>query len=343
VKDTFSSSLDPSGYNQGGYLQGGAGGSLNLAVSAAILNGQVYGSVLVGEKQSTLASAPAGASVSVNGITPLQASSTFTTNFFDADQIVVSDAAAGVSAAWLANFNIGNDLNGLFTSNAAPANSVYLPTSWLNSGVANVGLGANSKISVPAGNAITLPTGGKFTANANTLDIESSIIAPSGTIALTGDYTGASLLVDSPSAHVNPNRTVSAVSSLVTIGSGVNLSTAGEWVNDRGGAIAPPIAIDGGTINIASYGDFSIGQGSVLDVSGGGRAGATGKIQGGSGGALTLTAGVKPSLIPTYSGPPLTFAVVSRGHIDFVGGLNEGQLRGYGLAGSSISGAVSSA
>src|SRR5262249_17809623 len=132
--------------------------------------------------------------------------STFTTNFFDADQIVVSDAAAGVSAAWLANFNIGNDLNGLLTSNAAPANSVYLPTSWLNSGVANVGLGANSKISLPAGNAITLPTGGKFTANANILDIESSIIAPSDTIALTGDYTGASVLVDSPSAHVNPTK-----------------------------------------------------------------------------------------------------------------------------------------
>src|SRR5262249_26233692 len=51
VTETFASSLGSSGYYQPGYIQGGAGGSLNLVVSAAVLGGQIDGSVVAGEKQ----------------------------------------------------------------------------------------------------------------------------------------------------------------------------------------------------------------------------------------------------------------------------------------------------
>jgi filamentous hemagglutinin len=339
VTEIFTSALRSSGYNQPGYIQGGAGGSLNLAVSAAVLDGQVYGSVVTGEKQTTLASAPAGAGLFVNATIPPtpQNAPLFITDIFDTDRITVSDAAAAAALTWTAGFDVGSDLNTSLTSNSVPSNSVYIPAAWLNSGLTNVNLGANAKISLPAGNAITLPAGGKFTANANTLDIASSIAAPGGSIALTGDYTSASSAVDSPTAPANPNGTHSANSSLVTIGAGITLSTAGAWVNDAAAVPAGPIAVDGGTIAIASFGDITIGQGSVLDVSGGGHATSAGKVQGGNGGGLKLTAGLKPTLTPNNSNPqPPSFAVVPLGAINFVGGLTQGQLRGYGLAGSSI-------
>lgn len=146
-----------------------------------------------------------------------------------------------------------------------------------------VTLGANDKVSLPAGNAIVLPTGAQFTAKADTVDVESSITAQGGSILLSGDYTQHSPQVDLLLPPTNVNGTISVTTSLLTIGAGVTLSTAGTWTDDAGVTVGTAAAINGGTITLASYGDIQIGQGSVLDVSGGGHRTAAGKITGGNG------------------------------------------------------------
>lgn len=150
VTEIFTSALRSSGYEQSGYIQGGAGGSLNLAVQSAVLDGQLYAGVVSGVKQRTAASMPAAAALSIDS-TNLGAwlSLTYGTAY-SADNIFVSDAAATTAAGWVAGFDIAtSDLGSILSANLpgnVSPNSVYLPTSWLNSGVANVSLAANSNI-----------------------------------------------------------------------------------------------------------------------------------------------------------------------------------------------------
>ena len=335
VSETYTTPLlnSESGYFQDGYIEGGAGGSLTLDVSSAVLEGKIYATTIQGEKQLTGTSAPTAAALNIDSINyPVVLNLIFGTAY-QADDMILSDAAAATAAQWTANFTTDTDLNALFAANAAAPNSVYMPSSWLNSGVGSISLAANNDILLPAGNPISLPAGSSFSASANSVDIESSITAPGGTITLTGAYTTSSSYV------TDLNSNLSATSGLVTIGAGVTLSAAGAWTNNTDGATAA-IAANGGTIAVNSYGNIDLGQGSVLDVSGGGDEAVVGKISAGKGGSLTLAAGLalppSPDLPTGMPVPP----VAPLGFITFGGGtLAAGQLEGYGVndgAGGSL-------
>src|SRR5262249_753801 len=150
------------------------------------------------------------------------------------------------------------------TNSVGTTRSVYLPSSWLESGFTSVSLGANGRIALAAGNNITLPAGGSFTAKADSIDIESSIIVPNRTIWMPGVFTLASADALSANIPVNPNSTISYSSGNLTIGAGITLSTAGLWTNDSSGTTLAPIAANGGPgITLGAYGDIDIGQGSV--------------------------------------------------------------------------------
>jgi filamentous hemagglutinin family protein len=339
VQDVYAG-LAGSGYEQPGYIQGGAAGSLTLAVSAGVLDSTIYSSVVVGQKQRTLLTAPAGASLSIDRVGPLPG-----TIDYDADAIVISDASAQLASQWAANFTISADLNALLATNssasAQPAapNTVYLPSSWLNgrpqlnqAGFATINLAANDKVSLSAGNALSLSAGASFSAQANTVDIGSSISAPGGTIALTSSYTVASAALPNQGAVGNANGSQSVRSGLVKIESGLTLSTAGAWVNDLTPTANGVIATNGGTITLSSVSDIELGAGSVLDVSGGAHETTGGKIVAGNGGTLTLVTGV------TAIGASIGSFVVPLGYVEFDGGLQIGQLRGYGVLGSSGAG-----
>lgn len=339
VTQIYSSPLMSSGYYSPGYIQGGAGGSLTLNVAAAVLDGQVYSAVVTGIKQRTPETAPAGASLTMNSSNPapFDPNALVVGSDYNTDQITLSDTAANTAAQWAAGFNLAVDgngtetpLNSLLPINAAgTTKSVYMPASWINSGFVSVNLGANAHISLAAGNNITLPAGGSFTAKADKVDMESSIIVPGGIIDLPGAFTVTSV----GEMQQNPNSSYSISSGNLTIGPGITLSTAGTWTNDVGArslALAP-IVSNGGTIALGAYGDIDVGLGSVLDVSAGAYESATSKITMGSAGALTLTAGLAPPTKATdYDAGQAYFPNVADGVIHFAGGLKPGQLRGYG-------------
>jgi filamentous hemagglutinin len=344
ASETFSGMLGHGGYFAPGYIQGGAGGSLTLDVAASVLDGQIESTVVAGDRQRTLASAPQGATLTLNSVNPsppINPNLVTTGTDYNTDQITLSDAAAAAAAEWTAGFTIGADgsqvetpLTNLLPANSAGTkNSVYMPASWLNSGFTTVNLAANGKISLPAGNNITMPAGGSITLKANAVDIESSIIAPDGTIALPGAFT--LITANDMLATQNPNSSFSARSGQLTIGPDIILSTAGLWTNDAGATSLAPMATSGGKITLGAYGDIEIGQGSVIDVSAGAYESVAGKVTMGSAGTLTITAGLAPpSKPPDINDGIALFPNVSDGVIHFDGGLEPGQLRGYGGAGN---------
>jgi hypothetical protein len=129
----------------------------------------------------------------------------------------------------------------------------------------------------------------------------------------------------------------------LTIGAGITLSAAGLWTNDAGATSLAPIASNGGTITLGAYGDIELGQGSVLDVSAGAYENGAGKISMGSAGTLKVTAGLAPPSPPKADdGNTAFFPNVSYGTIHFDGGLQPGQLKGYGGAGNGGSLALTS-
>jgi filamentous hemagglutinin len=324
--------LIASGYFQSGYVQGGAGGSLTVAADTAVFGGTLIASVVAGQKQQTLATAPTGVSFVINS------TSGNSQRTYNVDDITLSDAATAlaVQQEQAGSFTVDTSLATLL-----PSGSVAIPSSWLNSGLTNVSLAANDKVWLPAGNPIALPAGvwldqngnrqlASFSATANTVDIASSITIPSGTLTLTAAYTSTSLIQNTNFTSGNGNLV--GRSGLVTIEAGVTLSTAGLWTNQRNGAGSAFVAPNGGTITINSYfGDIDLAPGSAINVSGGAYETSTGAITSGNGGTLTLAAG----LVPPGLGPPNP--TLSVGQIYFngsvLGALQAGQLQGYGVSG----------
>ena len=97
-------------------------------------------------------------------------------------------------------------------------------------------------------------------------------------MTLTGAYTPLSTV-----AWNNNWSVVSTTGGLITVGSGVTVSVAGLWTNDIGAPSLSMVATTGGKITLNSYGDIDLGQGTVLDVSGGGHQTVQGKITSGQG------------------------------------------------------------
>jgi hypothetical protein len=329
VAETFADGLFRSGYYQPAYVQGGVGGSLTVAADTAVFGGTLIASVVAGQKQQTLATAPAGASFVVNSANNIVEQGNDYTSY-NVDDVTLSDAATAlaVQREQAAGFTVDTNLATLL-----PSGSVAIPSSWLNSGLTNASLAANDRVSLPAGNNITMPAGGSLSLTANTVDIASSITIPGGTLTLTAAYTKTSWIQNADFRSSNDGLV--GRSGLVAIESGVTLSTAGLWTNEQNQAGNSFVAPNGGTIGISSYfGDVDLAPGSVINVSAGAYETQAGAVTVGSGGTLTLAAGSVPHTIGTND-PSL-----SVGQIYFngnaLGSLQPGQLQGYGVAGGKV-------
>lgn len=135
--------------------------------------------------------------------------------------------------------------------------------------------------------ALRAPVGGGVTIAANNLLVSADIEVPGGVIDLAARNN----------AFAPTNDT------LLRVDAGVRISARGAWVNELPAVVASGLSlppIDGGSISLvadalASSGNFdsrgtvALGQGVVIDASGGARVGSTGKITAGKGGSITLS------------------------------------------------------
>lgn len=133
--------------------------------------------------------------------------------------------------------------------------------------------------------AVELPESGSLELTAGRIDVNAGIRSAGGTVAMT--------VLKSTGTTASGNGIVVPVAdAALHVAAGVSIDVSGRWTNDapRLNPLPPtaPIVTDGGSIALRSGGDLTLATGSLLDVGGGAHLTATGRLQAGRGGAITL-------------------------------------------------------
>jgi len=145
-------------------------------------------------------------------------------------------------------------------------------------------------IAVPAGAVLTTAAGGSLTFASVNMDVEGSILAPSGDLNFTAQNTGVQ------SSNVDSPLEAAAGRGQFTLGGDASLSTAGLVVDNESisaDANILPGAINGGSITIKGY-NADLESGTSIDASGGVEVSPTEKITYGKGGKIDIEAGQDP-------------------------------------------------
>ncbi len=273
-----------------GYLQGYDAGAVSVAAPALVLDGNLVGTTVAGPFQRSLPGAiPSGSLYRPIDQLPLPATLV----------LGVSPSGESLSNFLLPNvdFAPGTVFNQLTGPSGQPFNPLTDPLPDLLDtvhlrpdifGADSFGflqLYANGTVSMPADVSLQLPAGGGLAITAGAIDLEGSVRAASGSVALTATPTVAI-------AQGSPLATL-------TLGPHASLNVSGQWDNDlldaMQGTPLAPLAINGGSVSIAAQGGalLQLESGSVIDVSGGAELTTAGAVTAGAGGSVSL--GVAPS------------------------------------------------
>ncbi|MDP2030733.1 MAG: ESPR-type extended signal peptide-containing protein, partial [Thiobacillus sp.] len=131
--------------------------------------------------------------------------------------------------------------------------------------------------------ALRLPQGGSVAITAKGVAVNADVDAAAGKISFNARGNG----VDTATAPLE-----------VTVADGVTLAARGGWANDlptAPGQSDEATLVNGGTVTLSAAENVTLGAGSLIDVTGGGRLKPDGKIKNGKGGNVTLEAGVGAS------------------------------------------------
>ncbi|MDF9618069.1 filamentous hemagglutinin family protein [Pseudomonas entomophila] len=269
-----------------GYTVGRDAGSLVVATQAALLDGQLIGETwrdqrqqqapvagLDGYQQAHTAQAR-GAQLVIGQQVPLyQASSKELVHglYPVLRQVLLRDGARGDSAgvALLAPLD------------EARRGRLVLDTGLLN-GFALGGLSVAASERVEVADALRLADGGQLALHGSQVQVDANLVARGGTLRL-GNVLGqlnAGAVIDQALA------TPAGLRAQVVVAAGVRLDASG--VRSEHGEASERAWRNGGNLVLRGTGDLLLGQGSLLDVSGGVVRGDGNRLLGGSGGNLTL-------------------------------------------------------
>jgi len=332
ITETYSSPLaGPRRYFEPAYVQGARAGTLVLsknpvpqpvlpgrpdfdpapASAFVVLDGAVVASIVVGPKQLELPSAstsptdlwreqPAGATLTFfsAGNVTIQRSGTPLPGSFGPDSAL--DPAGRFQHALPGDWFDGHTFSNVTVRSPVGTD----PAAFAGDVPTDLNLAPGGHLVIPRGEVVNLGAGGVFTFEGKTVDLEGKLLAPGGSVVLVAQNRG----VDSTEE-----------AQVIRLGATGVIDVAGRWRNGRltGG---PAQALNGGTISLTSN-EILLPQGSLLDVSGGGRLAATGtKVTAGKGGSITLD----------ISGPPNPSTFPQRLPYD-QSLVMDGELRGYAL------------
>jgi filamentous hemagglutinin len=238
-----------------GYVEGKDAGSLTFQAFAYALDGQQVGNVVTGQRQRDNNQLPMLATLQIGSST----GRAFTPDVNFATQPTPLPAA----------YQSGDPLPNALTLSADALRQ---------SGFGQVLVYSGGRIHVPSGVNLTLPEGGAANLVGLQVAVDGSITAHGGTVNLTSKQ-----VVDAQAGQ-----------TALTIGPNAQIDVSGLWVNDlpqiAGAAPMTPLAINGGKVGLSSQSALNLEQGSVIDVSGGGRLDAGGKLKAGDAGGITLKA-----------------------------------------------------
>lgn len=300
----------------GGYLQGQNAGRVQIYASAANLNGTLLGQTTVGPAQRS--APPAGGTLRIGS----QSSD------LDADAGISRPNILLAGTAQQLAQGLASDLQAITSGPTIELNASEL----LGEGFTNLSLTSDGVIELASGSPLNLGPRGSFSASANALAIDSSIAAPGGSVSLVQRPLTALVGNDNSTPdEITQRNSVSLIApgaalfGSVVLGSGVKISTAGLWTNDKllGANVVPtsPLVLNGGDISI--YGSYIDVSGASFDVSSGAWLAQNGSYSGGSAGALSITAlPSAPALVAAPTAPQLDLGS------DFAG-----RIAGYGQIG----------
>ncbi|QHE75953.1 filamentous haemagglutinin family protein [Hydrogenophaga sp. PBL-H3] len=271
-----------------GYVEGKDAGSMSVfGMGGTYMRADVQGRTTVGELQRNAGTQPQGARLTVG---------------FDD---VVSDRNAVDLAVRTRDYKINQAVSisnaalslpgGFGFGDALPAElaaTLTLDAQLLGKDkVAQLEVFSNQAVTVR--DALRTAPGGRVSIVGSGVDVAADITAVGGAIGLTARNTVSTV----PPALAGP-----LADPRVNIADGVQLSTRGAWVNDLPGQApgAGAVLIDGGRItlsaesqtsgtDVVSRGVVSLGQGAVLDATGGARLNAQGELALGDGGEISVT------------------------------------------------------
>lgn len=243
-----------------GYMEGKSAGTLNLVgMGAAVLQANVQGRTTVGELQKASGVVPTGAT--------LKLGSDAVANDYKLNQrIDITSTAATLPAGFGFGDALPDDLKETIAIN---------PDLVGENKVANLQLFSNQAAAVRE--ALRAPQGGSVTITAKGIEIAADVQAAAGTLSF----------------NARANTFEPTALPDVTVADGVTLSARGGWVNDllpQTGQPSSTSLIDGGAVTVSAVGNVLMGDGSLVDVTGGGRLTPDGALESGDGGDIVLEA-----------------------------------------------------
>ncbi|AKC83007.1 hypothetical protein IMCC26134_09870 [Verrucomicrobia bacterium IMCC26134] len=302
--ETFVNNLQAGSHYEEGYVQGGKGGSLSIMAPAMAIDGALSGLTLAGPRQRT--AMPAAASLSL----------VFQAQYQDpaSERNFLTDSRTPPALRFEKNISLVPADAFALTSDGRPsalradrlAEVVLSPGVFNHAGFGVVSIGnSEGDVRVADGSALTLQPGGSLTIAAANLFIEDDITSPGGKL----DFTVTNISSGTRNALFSGSNAASSPGvaegrGRFVLAGGVNLSTAALVVNERTDSTASgiqPLVTAGGSISIRAYA-AAFGDGSMLDVSGGVLANASGKYTFGAGGNLAISAGQDPTIASVIGG-----------------------------------------
>jgi filamentous hemagglutinin family protein len=310
------------------YVEGFGGGTLSVIAPSTALQGSLLGLTVTGARQLVPSDAPASTPALDTSAPPTPSQFNLTYAGQTASGGVAGPAAPAVPPDIV--FSPQDDLPApapfSLDSSGAPAalsgdlqKNVVLSPDLVGSdgfGAVNISDG-NGNITVPAGVTLKTEVYGSITLAGANVNIQGSLITPSGAISLTAydfdSFIAGSTLSGTP--PFDPSR------GKVTLGASAVLNTAGAIVDDRPyvpGADTQPVATAGGSVSIDSL-DINLESGSVIDVSGGVEMQTSGSPAYGDAGSISILGGQDPD-VATITGGDLIMDATLLGYSGAAGG-----------------------
>jgi len=250
---------------ESGYVDGRPGGTLNIDAYETLMDGQLHGETIE--------------SVFQRGSDNLNPGSTLSIDLARGNQAGKQDIVFNKSGT-PSNIGFNEPLPRKSASSSEALALSIDPGLFKRSGISNINISTNGAIRIEQDAKVELNDFGSLDLSAEGIDVQGSIIAPSGDISLHSLRGGAD------------------TASHITLATGAGIDVRGQWVNDildgQQGQPLKPLSIDGGSVTlVADQGDLRLDKGSLIDVSGGAWVQNNAQVEGGHGGAIKLVAETK--------------------------------------------------
>lgn len=276
---------------EAGYTEGKNAGSLGVfGMQATYMQAGIQGRTTVGQLQRDAVVQPAGARLTLGfddttkNLNEVNNLSVKTRDYKLNQNVEVNNEAARLAAGFKFGDALPDEIKNTLTVNANLLGKDK---------IASLNVFSNQAVTVR--NALRTPQGGSVSIVGSGVTVNANVEAIGGSINLAARNTANTVPETLAGSLPDPQ---------LRIADGVTLSARGAWVNDALSAPKEPyevVRLNGGTIALSAesqassgayiaQGSVTLGQNTLLDASSGAQVKADGKVVGGDGGAVSVSA-----------------------------------------------------